>query len=360
MSESRGAKNYGDDFYLFTSIAPWLKGDEVAHQRACIESWRSAGFKVASVNGSSEQQDVAALDLGIEILCATEVGKPRIVDVFAAIRAKDCRYAGIINADCTILQYPDLSEKLRPELGGTLLCAERVDVDASSLLQPEVCSGFDAFFFEASNIPVDFSPTFRIGQPWWDYCFPLAAAFQCTRVSTMDLPLLRHTLHEQSWNQEDWERIGQHFWSLLREWHDLNQSTFRTLDTELEALWANATLTRPQLNILAVACFRWIEQRRPLEGLTLLQSDMADIEWLLRSVKTALKIASEATQLRKQILEEKTAIISELVHLNMEHDQLKWANTDLNRKVMAMKRSLSWRLTKPLRRLGVLMRYWLD
>jgi hypothetical protein len=355
MSRAPCAEDCGDNFYLFTSIPPWLSGDEVAYQKACIASWHLAGFKVASVNGFSEQQDVAALDLGVEILSATEVGKPRIVDVFAAIRAKDCRYAGIINADCAIMRYPDLSQRLRAALGRTLLCAERIDVDASSALQPEACSGFDGFFFDTSIIPVDFSPTFRIGEPWWDYCFPLTVAFQCARVANLEIPLLRHTLHEQSWSRDNWEHIGQHFWSLLREWHALNQPAFGALDTELEALWANATLTRSQLDVLAVVCFQWLEQRRPVEGVTLLQSDMSDVEWLLRSVKTALKIASEATHLRKQIIEEKTGMIEEIDYLNMERDQLKWANAELNGKVMAMEQSSSWRLTKPLRRLRGLM-----
>lgn len=343
MCEALGAEDCRNHFYLFTSIPPRLSGDKLAYQRDCIASWRSAGFKVASVNGSSEQQDVDALDLGVEILPGTGAGKPAVIDLLAAIRTKGCRYAGIINSDCAIIRFADLACKLRTALDRTLLCAERVDVDTNSVLQPEACSGLDAFFFDTSIMPANFSPTFRIGEPWWDYWLPLTVARQGARVASLDIPLLTHKLHEPSWHREDWERIGRHFWSLLRASRAPN-----SLDTELEESWANTTLTTAQLDALAVTCFQWLKTREPVEGMTLLPSDMADVEWLLRSLKTALKMASAATNLRMQ---DRTRMMGEIVKLKMERDELKWANATLGAKVTAMEQSRSWKLTKPLRRL---------
>ena len=131
----------GDGFYLFTSISPQLGGAELEHQKDCIASWRSAGFKVTTVNGRSEVARIAALELDVEILTATQDDKPLVLDILSCIAAKGCRYAGIINADCALLPYQKPSKRLIKYLDNTLVLAERVDVDDLFLLPEKVHGG---------------------------------------------------------------------------------------------------------------------------------------------------------------------------------------------------------------------------
>jgi hypothetical protein len=277
---------------------------------------------------------------------------------------KNCRFAGIVNADCNFLGYPNLSKRIRAGLDRTLLYAQRVDIDTRPVVQPHKCCSFDAFFFDAAVIPTELSEMYRIGDPWWDYYLPIAVALRGTQVAKLETPFVTHNIHDQNWSQEDWERIGLHFWGHLQERRLPDQPCFPKLGSEADVLWACPTLTRSQLDVFALACFKWLQARRLPRPLPLLPSDMAEVERLLRRLPAALIMAADlkdenallsdknALLSEKNALREKNALLSEkCVRLTDEITRLIAENAELNGKCTAMELSTSWRVTKPLRRL---------
>jgi hypothetical protein len=341
----RDSKN----FYLFTSISPRLGSNELAYQRSCVDSWRSAGFEVVTVNGRTEVSQIAALKLDVQIASAGQTGKPRVRDILSCIAAKNCRYAGIINADCALLPYPEVSDHLKGYLDGRLVIAERVDIDARSMPQGDSCGGFDAFFFDAATLPLEFGDSFRIGLPWWDYCFPMAVAAEGGKIANLITPLLTHRIHSPGWIGLERERVGQDFWRFLKEWRLSKPNGFPPLGHEVDVLWAQETLTAEQLGIVGSACFRWLRTRQFENHLEFLPLQMEPIEALLRSMRVVLnksaEIDAKAAHLLTQ-LEERTA---EVLHLREQRSVL-------TAQLTAVEQSTSWRITKPLRRVSSVLR----
>ena len=113
---------------LFTSIKPPDEPDDLAYLRACITSWRDAGFRAVSINGPSEIKKLRELDIGVEFVGLPVDGKPRIGEFLLATRESGARFAGIINSDCKIVGYPDLVAGIEANLAGTVILAWRLDM----------------------------------------------------------------------------------------------------------------------------------------------------------------------------------------------------------------------------------------
>jgi hypothetical protein len=331
-----------NSFYLFTSISPRLGCDELEYHKCCIASWRSAGFEVATVNGYSEVAQIAALQLDVQILSAAQKGKPLVRDILSCIAAKNCRYAGIINADCALLPYPGLSDHLKGSLEGMLVLAERVDVDSRSMPQADSCGGFDAFFFDTTTLPSDFDDNFQIGVPWWDYWFPMAVVAEGGQIANLATPLLTHRIHDHGWIGTERERVGHAFWHFLKEWRSSNPDSFPPLGHDVDKLWAEETLTIQQLGVVGSACFQWLRTRQLENDHRFLPPRMEPIETLLRSMRITLKRSAEAE--------------AEVAHLRTELEYYTVEAISLRAKLTGVEQSTSWRITKPLRQISSVLR----
>jgi hypothetical protein len=107
---------------LYTSIPPRLKrmaagreyGDE--YQKKCIDSWISGGFRVVSINPKSE---IASLESKYPQVTYVDSGSEDIgteIHVFFQnIEATEERFAGIINADCFLLNSFSIAERLQTD-----------------------------------------------------------------------------------------------------------------------------------------------------------------------------------------------------------------------------------------------------
>src|SRR5260370_40873841 len=93
---------------LFTSIRPPTDAEATSYLHDCLNSWRKAGFDAVAVNGPGETEALRCLDLPIELAVTATDEKPRIGTIMPAIRARGCRFAGIINSDCRIVNYHDV------------------------------------------------------------------------------------------------------------------------------------------------------------------------------------------------------------------------------------------------------------
>jgi hypothetical protein len=100
-------------FSLFTSICPPKNPDALSYLRECLGSWKTAGFDIVAVNGPAECAAMEPLKLPVMWHRLPCDGKPLIGNILAAIRCRPVGFAGIINADCQLIAYPDL-EKTSP------------------------------------------------------------------------------------------------------------------------------------------------------------------------------------------------------------------------------------------------------
>ncbi len=310
-------------FPLFTSVPPHLSGRAIVQQREVFASWRAAGFEPISVNGPSEIVRVEALGLGVEIEPTSEDGKPCVSDIVTAIRKRGGERAGIVNADCKIHGYPDLSLKFAAALRNSVLYAERVDVGDDWLPTIGECAGFDAFFFDVGVLRPVNNRHFRLGEPWWDYWFPLQLAVNGARLGCLDMPLLHHRRHQARWNPQDWDWHARNVCSVFQQWS--GQRTLMPFLSSFNGIQDLSKLDRDESVKIGAACFQWLRTRKLEHQLSLLPNEISNIEAILRDAYlTFIRIA-----------------------------ELPAARAEL----AAIKASTSWRITAPLRQVVGLAGY---
>jgi hypothetical protein len=276
---------------LFTSIRPPSDPEAVTYLRDCLNSWRTAGFEGVAVNGPLEAQALRKLDLPIELSVTAADGKPRIGAFLSAIRERACRFAGIINSDCRIVGYPGLAANLQKQLQGRALLAWRIDV--GDLKPAAVRYGFDAYFFDGAMMPAD-DAGFSIGDPWWDYWFPLACEMRGAQIETLGLPLLTHKVHPLNWKRRRWDDGAHRFWTVLKSWRPAGPAR-KSLFTEIpDAWWKRERLTAYQVGVLSLTVPLWFHRERP-QAIALMPSHMAEMEAMLRLGGQALLTSSELT-----------------------------------------------------------------
>jgi hypothetical protein len=315
-------------FPLLTSVPPHLSGEALVRQRDIIASWHAAGFKPVSVNGPGEIVRLAALGLDIESEPTSEDGKPFIGDILAVIRKRGCARAGIVNADCKVLGYPDLSVKLAAALENSVLYAERVDVTNDRLPTLGECNGFDAFFFDVGVLGGINDAHFRLGETWWDYWFPLQLAANGAMLGNIDVPLICHRRHQARWNEEQWVRHARHMCTALKAWTE--QNTLLSFLSSLDGIQHFKKPDVSQLSTMGAACFAWLRTRRLPRKVAFLSDEMASIEALLRDAYRSFASGNDVVTIKGEL----AAVKAEL---------------------STFKASTSWRVTAPLRQFATLI-----
>jgi hypothetical protein len=282
---------------LFTSIRPSADVEAITYLRDCLNSWRAAGFETVAVNGPTETAALRRLRLPIEFSVMATDEKPRIGAFLSAIRERSCRFAGIINSDCRIVGYPGLAANLERQLAGRALLAWRLDVGDR---KPSAARyGFDAYFFDAEIMPED-DAGFSIGDPWWDYWFPLACEMRGARIETVALPLLTHKVHPLNWKRRRWDEGAHRFWTLLRNWRPAVPAK-RSVFAEIpDAWWKKERLTAYQVGVMSLTVPLWFHKERP-QTIALLPSDMAEMETMFRLGGQELLESSEFTILKNML-----------------------------------------------------------
>ena len=202
-----------------TSIVP---GRDHALHRATIESWRTAGFEVISVNGAAEAAKLRTEYPGLTVVTVPATAErfahkpvPYIHDLLKALRSACAAHnvplaqctVGIANADIYFRDVPRLAETMRAEAKGALILGPRVDVDASTSFTAFRPSGNEAYsvgydyFFMSGDLLGDFADSpFCMGMPFWDYWMPLAALLQGRPLKSLNSPVALHITHETRWD----------------------------------------------------------------------------------------------------------------------------------------------------------------
>jgi hypothetical protein len=316
-------------FQLFTSIRPPTNADEFVHVRDSINSWRAAGFDAVAVAGPKDAEALRQFDLEIELAPLRADGKPRIGAILSAIRQSGARFAGIINSDCKIIKYPNLALNLRAGLDGTVALASPIEL--SSYFTPEKqLRGFDAHFFDTSIMPPD-DCGFSMGEPWWDYWFPIACEMNGARLETLTVPLLTRKDHPDYCSEHNFLNAGYRFWGLLQSWHqrgDMPKSLLEKIPTGLQF---GFTPSKEQIGRLISVPPTWLFNCRP-QTMAVMGPGTAEIEAMLR-----LRGRSIFNEMHNQAREE------EFAHAAAELAQ---AAAEL----AEMRNSTCWRMTAPLRK----------
>jgi hypothetical protein len=278
---------------LFTSIRPPADAEAIAYLQDCLNSWRAAGFEAVAVNGPTEAEALRKLDLPLEFSVTATDGKPRIGAFLSAIRERSCRFAGIINSDCRIAGYPGLAANLQKQLEGRALLAWRLDI--GDLKPSAVRYGFDAYFFDTEIMPAD-DAGFSIGDPWWDYWFPLACEIRGAHVETLAFPLLTHKVHPLNWKTRKWDDGAHRLWTALKGWR-LAVPAKRSVFAEIpDAWWRKEQLTAYQVGVLSLAVPLWFHKERP-QTIAVMPLSMAEMEAMLHLGGQALLESSELTKI---------------------------------------------------------------
>jgi hypothetical protein len=206
-----------------------VQGEEIgpAYQKACINSWKEAGFRIVSLNCDSEISELKQRGTGVEFVSnGGQSERSKIGGLLSLIAESGDRVAAIINADCLLIHYGDFIETMSRLARDSIVLFERLNLDPATLRPTGAhCCGFDGFFFDTRFIvDLESSDLWSIGDPFWDYWFPLSLIYAGARLKMPDAPSLIHVNHELSWRQETW---GAHLTALrnnLLSWKNLESA----------------------------------------------------------------------------------------------------------------------------------------
>ena len=177
------------------------------YDRLCVRSWLECGFRILAVNDADEIPPLKARYPGVEFVAAPRNAKPvfgrstpYLADILAVLAKQPEPVLGIINSDLLfepVMAWQHLLEIVPKK---TLVTGRRYD--ARSLAGGALhvyAPGFDYFFFEraaAETLSHETRP-FAMGQPWWDYWFPLNLALAGYEIMCLARPAVLHLAHEQ-------------------------------------------------------------------------------------------------------------------------------------------------------------------
>ena len=247
---------------LFTSVPPGttriVNGHDFgpAYQRACIDSWIAAGFDVVSLNPESEIAQLRKYDFPISYLASANP-RPQIREFLTEACRCPTELIGIINADCLLLSYPAFVQGIVSGARDGLVMVERVNIDPGSLLPTgQTCLGFDAFFFnkaDAARVTID--PDLSVGQPWWDYWFPMEFAVSDVKLLRPQSPVIFHLDHEQGWSQARWLHYGRRF---ITHFSAVDGDRNPSFSAGLREFLDSGSAEREDLGGFGDWCFNWL------------------------------------------------------------------------------------------------------
>ena len=181
---------------------------------ACVQQWLVAGYPLFSVNSEAELPQLRKLPVGAEFLSnGTAMDRTGVsLMVQLAIRQK-VDVAIITNADCLVLDMPKLKRVVASVEPDSICLLERLNIDQKTLRTTgQHCAGFDAFIVGAKALEfMNQTSTWKIGDTWWDYWFPISILLAGGRLRTCVSPLLLHINHPLGWDFEKWKQNGERF-----------------------------------------------------------------------------------------------------------------------------------------------------
>jgi hypothetical protein len=214
---------------IYTSMPPQVSrcvGGKpfVKYQEAFINSWKDAGFRIVSVNSDKEIDLLKNYSSDVEFVSnGTYDDRSKLSVFFEHIISSREPYAGIVNADCILFNYDDLVSGLLAEALGSVLLLERLNIDPDTARPTgRSCSGFDAFFFDTKFLDhLKKGNHYEIGQPMWDFWFPIAMSLAGAELKIPVMPVILHVDHVQNWRWDTFRANGDRLLEFLLDQKDL-------------------------------------------------------------------------------------------------------------------------------------------
>ena len=252
---------------LYTSIQPRLKrpvrGQDFGPgwRRACIDSWKAAGFRIVSFNTSEQIEALRSVKLIVEFQqMPSDRRAPSIKDFFAAAASSKNKVVGIINSDCLIIPQINLVNRLSHGIDGIVI-AERLNISQQTLRPTgRSCMGFDAFFFEPASLArVKHDDYWGLGGWWVDYWLPFAFHAAGLKIWTFPARSLVHLDHDiaRDWGIE-WHNATSRLIDFL-----LNADKQGSLDPTLAKNLASVARKDDRAALLQLL-FTWLQSQEPL------------------------------------------------------------------------------------------------
>jgi hypothetical protein len=265
-----------DSTVVITSVGP----DKLPEQRAAVETWKSVGGSVISLNHAADRGytdqvrrfcEVVETDVSAEGV----VGKPLIrIDAFLEFfRRSGAGLAIITNADIHLVQPQGLVESLA-RADCNLLMGQRLDVAALDSPDGEIFKwGFDYFCID--RVAADAIPQsmFAMGAPWWDLWLPMMAVLHGARIVRSRLPVARHVIHDQNWS------IASHAWYALHMAEFLGAFATGNLETQRISVEQRAVLADILVPYLMARRHRSLQLAHGVHNTTM----QDELEWELYS-----------------------------------------------------------------------------
>ena len=367
---------------LYTSLPPSIRrpvsSRDFGHvyQRACIDSWRRAGFRIISINTAEEIEVLRDRGYPVEFAISHQ-SRPSIGDFLKLIQDSGQAIAGIVNADCFLLDLPKALSTVLTKAEDGMALVERLNVDPSTLRPSgELCYGFDAFFFATDAArKIRMEDELCIGQPWWDYWLPTAFAAAGTKLVSVDVPLLVHLDHDRKWQQERWLENGRRMlgWLLAAD-----QSLPRKFEALVRDFRGRDVFDEQDISYFAQKCFDWLRicaEAQPVvaegewEGLVLgmlrkagglperrLRKEISELTLYLAEARGKIFRLETDRKIHLSFMESSNAEVKALEkQLQIARTQIDAAHAELNAAHQTMRRSISGRIRHILQQLFSLL-----
>lgn len=204
---------------LFTSLPPKVsriveeKDVGTTWTRMCINSWKSAGYEVHSVNSGLEAGQVKAAYPDINVIEVPRdgmavAGRPVVFlsDMLSLGVQRSSSSFAIANADVMILS--DAGNALRgwvPHEGFAI--SNRLEIFDLLGSNPKLHhAGVDFAILNTRDLAKIKFPDFLFGMPWWDCWLPLAlncVGVKGCKIKYNGIPVIAHLFHKDRWNSRD-------------------------------------------------------------------------------------------------------------------------------------------------------------
>ena len=243
------------DVVIYTSLAPNLRrtaeGTEISerYQRACLKSWKSLGANIVSLNPVTEISLLRNLKFEVDFL-RVDAKRPRIADFINAARNSGKEIAAIVNADCLLVAPQAVIDSSLEASAHGMVLFERLNVHPETICPTGThCNGFDLFLFDTKPLfDMELDERFAIGNPWWDYYFPMAYEAAGGKLYTLPGPALIHLDHPVGFSQTTYDEKRQIVYSFIRR----GQFVVPNFNPY-------PGLSRPELSALGAACFEKLQ-----------------------------------------------------------------------------------------------------
>ncbi len=189
------------------------------YQRECINSWQEAGLNVVSINPDSELALLKTKGIDVEFVSnGTVNSRTSIGSMLSLILNSGDDIAGIINADCFLMNPGDAVNAALDAAKDSLVLLERLSIDPETMRPTGFyCGGFDGFLFDTRFLKdVKAADAWKIGSPQWDYWFPLVMHIAGAKLKKPDALMLMHLNHPTRWGREEYMGNAVMLWQTLR------------------------------------------------------------------------------------------------------------------------------------------------